>query len=241
MTQAYCRAGRAPAGPARPRHARPARAPARDARRLAPAPRQRPRRGARDPRPPADRALPARPAARAVRSRHHRGALRAAPRYPGTRVSASGRGPNDKRAARSPYLPLHECRTRHRTARFSTVRPLHARAQRRPEGGPRLAPRLRRRRHPPGRRRVGRARGDSLAGHPGGRQDRPLLPRLLRPAVLRPHRSRLPMAMEELFWGDAGIALSIVGTAWPPSASSPTAPRSRSAPGSRRCTATPTT
>ena len=110
------------------------------------------------------------------------------------------------------------------------------------KAGPRLDPRLRRRRDPPRRRRVGRARGDPLARHPGGRQDRPLLPRLLRPAVLRPDRPRHPH-------GDGGAVLGRRGhracpssaPAWPPSASSPTAPRSRSAPGSRRCTATPTT
>ena len=57
-----------------------------------------------------------------------------------------------------------------------------------PEGHPRLGPRLRRRRDAARRPRVGRARGDPVADHPGGREDRAV--RLRRPgAVLRrPHR-----------------------------------------------------
>ena len=57
------RAGRAPPGPADRGRRLGARAPARDARGVARAPRQRPRRRARAPRAPADRALPAQPAA----------------------------------------------------------------------------------------------------------------------------------------------------------------------------------
>ncbi len=39
---------------------------------------------------------------------------------------------------------------------------------------------------------MGRARGDPLARHPGGREGRHLLARLLRPAVLRPDRPGRP-------------------------------------------------
>ena len=56
------------------------------------------------------------------------------------------------------------------------------------EGHARLGARIRRGRHPPGRRRVGRARGDPVAGHPGGRQDRPLRLRVARPVLRRPDR-----------------------------------------------------
>ena len=51
----------------------------------------------------------------------------------------------------------------------------------------------------------------------------------------------IPVVMEELFWGDAGIGLAIVGTTWPRSPCWPTAPTSRSASGSRRCSGTRTT
>ena len=67
-----------------------------------------------------------------------------------------------------------------------------------PELRPRPRPRraaevgahLRRGRDPAGRRRVGRARGVPVAGDRGGRQDRPLLPRLLRHPELRRDRAR---------------------------------------------------
>ena len=64
-----------------------------------------------------------------------------------------------------------------------------ARALPGPARHPRLGPRLRRQRPAPRRPRVGRARGDALADHPGGREDRPLrlrgdgpVPRRRRPA-----------------------------------------------------------
>ena len=59
-----------------------------------------------------------------------------------------------------------------------------------PEGHPRLGPWLRRRRDPPRRSRVGRARGDSLADHPGGGQDRAIRVRGRGAVLRRPHRSR---------------------------------------------------
>jgi acyl-CoA dehydrogenase len=37
----------------------------------------------------------------------------------------------------------------------------------------------------------------------------------------------LPVAIEELFWGDAGIGMAIMGSAWPPPASAATARPSR--------------
>ena len=51
-----------------------------------------------------------------------------------------------------------------------------------------------------------------MADHPGGRQDRPLRLRVRRQLLVRPHRAVAPLANEEIFWGDAGIALSIFGT-----------------------------
>ena len=66
------------------------------------------------------------------------------------------------------------------------------RAQRRPARDPRLGAHVRCRRHPARRLRVGRARGDAVAGHPGGGEDRALLPRLLQPAVARADRPRHP-------------------------------------------------
>ena len=56
----------------------------------------------RDPRPPADRALPAQPAARAVRSRRPRGALRAAACHPRTRSRPRVVAPMSKTAALQP-------------------------------------------------------------------------------------------------------------------------------------------
>jgi alkylation response protein AidB-like acyl-CoA dehydrogenase len=60
---------------------------------------------------------------------------------------------------------------------------------------------------------VGRARGDALADHPGGRP-RPGIYSLDFFASSWGDESgiSLPITMEELFWGDAGIGLSIVGT-----------------------------
>ena len=86
---------------------------------------------------------------------------------------------------------------------------------------------------------MGRTRRDALADHPGGCQSRPLLPGAVCRAGRRTLRSGHAVVFEEKFWGDAGIALSIVGSAsqrrrWPP-----TGPRSRSASGCRRCSAPP--
>ncbi len=67
---------------------------------------------------------------------------------------------------------------------------LLARAQPGPEGHPRLGARLRRRRDAPGRARVGRARGDAVADHPGGGEDRPLRLRRDRPVLRRSDRAR---------------------------------------------------
>ena len=47
----------------------------------------------------------------------------------------------------------------------------------------------------------------------------------------------IPITMEELFWGDAGIGLSIVGTTLRPPRSGATGPTSRRGSGSRRCSA----
>ena len=52
-----------------------------------------------------------------------------------------------------------------------------------------------------------------MARRAGGRQDRPLRLRLHGQRVHRPHRLTLPVAVEELFWGDAGIGLAIFGSA----------------------------
>ena len=51
----------------------------------------------------------------------------------------------------------------------------------------------------------------------------------------------IPVTMEELFWGDAGSASRSWARRSPRPASSPTAPRSRSASGSPRCSAPPAT
>ena len=55
-----------------------------------------------------------------------------------------------------------------------------------PEGRARVGARVRRRRHPARRPRVGREGVDPLADHPGGRQDRPLRLRRARPVLRRP-------------------------------------------------------
>ena len=66
-------------------------------------------------------------------------------------------------------------------------------AQRRPAAAPELGPRVRRHRAAPGGRGVGRARGDALAHHPGGRQDRPVRHGLHgQRADGRPDRSHAP-------------------------------------------------
>ncbi len=65
---------------------------------------------------------------------------------------------------------------------------VHARAEPGPEGHPRVGARLRRGRRPSRRRGMGRARGDALAGDPGGRQDRPLQLRSARPVLGRRDR-----------------------------------------------------
>src|SRR6266702_7177591 len=44
---------------------------------------------------------------------------------------------------------------------------------------------------------------------------------------LEPSGLGIPVTFEELFWGDAGIALSLVGSTLAPARSSPTAPGSR--------------
>ena len=46
-------------------------------------------------------------------------------------------------------------------------------------------------------------------------------------AFAEPSGLMLPVAAEELFWGDAGIGLAIFGSAWPPPASPATARPSR--------------
>ena len=48
----------------------------------------------------------------------------------------------------------------------------------------------------------------------------------------------IPVAYEELFWGDAGIGLSLVGSTWPPCRSRLPGRLSRSASGVRRCSGT---
>ena len=60
--------------------------------------------------------------------------------------------------------------------------------------------------------RVGRARGDTLADHRGGSQGRPVLVRLRRQLLLGPDGLLLALVSEELAWGDAGIALSLLGS-----------------------------
>ena len=69
------------------------------------------------------------------------------------------------------------------------------------------------RRRAPGRGRVGRARGDALAGDPGGGQGRPVRLRVPRQLLADPTGLSAAIASEELFWGDAGIGMAIMGTA----------------------------
>src|SRR4051794_13681560 len=79
----------------------------------------------------------------------------------------------------------------HRRSRHHRDRVL-PRAQPGPEGHPRLGAWLRREGRAPGGRRMGRARGDALAHHPGGREDRPLWLRGDRSALVRPDRPDAP-------------------------------------------------
>ncbi|CAA9507359.1 MAG: Acyl-CoA dehydrogenase, short-chain specific, partial [uncultured Solirubrobacteraceae bacterium] len=65
---------------------------------------------------------------------------------------------------------------------------LLARALAGPARHPRLGPRVRQERRPPCGGRVGRARGDPVADHPGGREDRPLRLRGRRSIARRPDR-----------------------------------------------------
>ena len=110
--------------------------------------------------------------------------------------------------------------------------------ERGPAPDPEVGPRLRGGRRPPRGPRVGRAGGDAVADHRGGGQDRPLLARLLRQRLRRPHRPTWPIVSEELCWGDAGIALAIFGTTLGGRrASSPTARPSRSPSGCRSASA----
>ena len=65
---------------------------------------------------------------------------------------------------------------------------------------------------PAGGRRVGRTGRDALADHPRGRQGRALHPGPVRADGGRIQRLGMPTVFEEMFWGDAGIALSIMAT-----------------------------
>ena len=117
---------------------------------------------------------------------------------------------------------------------------VHARAEPGPEGHPRLGPRLRRGRRPPRRRRVGRARGDALAGDPGGRQDRPLRLRRPGPVLGRPDR---PDAADRQRGAVLGRRRHRHVRSWAPRWRSPRSsgrgPRSRWASGSRSASAPP--
>ena len=120
-------------------------------------------------------------------------------------------------------------------------RPVLARAQPGPARHPRLGARLRRGRRAPGRGRVGRARGDALADHPGGREDRPLRLRGAR-AVLR--RRDRPDAADRQRGAVLGRRRDRHGdhghVARRSPRSSARAPASRSASGSRAASARPT-
>ena len=61
--------------------------------------------------------------------------------------------------------------------------------------------------------RVGRAGGVPVADRRGGRQDRPLRIDFMANAFSDPTGLTLPVVVEELFWGDAGIGLAIFGSA----------------------------
>ena len=51
-----------------------------------------------------------------------------------------------------------------------------------------------------------------MADHPGGRQGRPVLHGPVRHQAAEPSGLGMLTVFEEMFWGDAGIALSILGT-----------------------------
>ena len=51
-----------------------------------------------------------------------------------------------------------------------------------------------------------------MADHRGGRPDRPVLVRLHHPGFFDPTGLLMPIANEEMSWGDAGIALAIFGS-----------------------------
>ena len=121
-----------------------------------------------------------------------------------------------------------------------------ARVLARPERGAarpaRLGARLRRRRRPPGRGRVGRARGDALADHPGGREDRAL--RLRVPGQrATPTRPACPAASPARSCSGATPASG--WPSWGPSSRSPrstaAARPSRWSSGCRSASATPPT
>ena len=52
-----------------------------------------------------------------------------------------------------------------------------------------------------------------MADHPGGREDRPVRFEGLAQFFADPTGLALPIVNEELFWGDAGIGMAIMGTA----------------------------
>ena len=81
-----------------------------------------------------------------------------------------------------------------------------------------------------------------MAGHPGGRQDRPLRLRgVMAQFWADPTGLTLPIVNEELFWGDAGIGMAIMGTALAVAGDlRPAARPSRWASGSRSASAPPT-
>ena len=161
------------------------------------------------------------------RERHRRGRrsgpcrrmysnLRATIRLEGAPASLTG-----VRWARSvPYSPSRPTGVqpvRHRDPvrrRADAGRPrLLARAERRPEGDSRLGSRLRRGRRAARRRTSGTRRSRPVADHPGGREDRPLRVRGAAQFVSDPTGLMIPIVNEELFWGDAGIGLAIMGSA----------------------------
>ena len=51
-----------------------------------------------------------------------------------------------------------------------------------------------------------------MADHRGGRPDRAVQPRLPRHVFADRTGQTIPLFLEELFWGDAGIGLSIMGS-----------------------------
>ena len=90
---------------------------------------------------------------------------------------------------------------------------VHARAEPGPEGHPRLGARVRRGRRAPRRR----ASGTSARRRPGRSSRRPrrsasTASRALAQFWADPTGLTLPIVNEELFWGDAGIGMAIMGT-----------------------------